>query len=203
MRKISVVGPGQHGDVVATLCAAFDDDPFFSWLFPDPARSPVQQQEWWSHLLATRPLGSEVWQAAQMAAAAYWQPPRGQAAVADDDGSAFVEWFIELLDAPDLVGPRLELFGGIVEVHPDDEHWYLPAVGTRPEHQGRGLGATILAPVLDRCDDDGLGAYLESSNPRNVPFYARLGFEVVGTLDLPDHSTHLTFMWREPIGFGA
>ena len=38
----------------------------------------------------------------------------------------------------------------------------------------------LLAPVLARCDDDGMLAYLESSNPRNHHFYRRCGFTTVG-----------------------
>jgi hypothetical protein len=33
-----------------------------------------------------------------------------------------------------------------------------------------------------RVDAEGLPAYLESSNPRNISFYERHGFEVVGRI---------------------
>ena len=32
------------------------------------------------------------------------------------------------------------------------------------------------------CDDDGLIAYLESSNPRNLSLYERHGFEIIGKI---------------------
>ena len=35
-----------------------------------------------------------------------------------------------------------------------------------------------MQPVLDLCDRHGLPAYLESSNPRNIPLYQALGFEI-------------------------
>lgn len=66
--------------------------------------------------------------------------------------------------------------------HPREPHWYLFVVGSDPARRGRGLGHAVIAPVLDRCDEDGLPAYLESSNPANVPYYARMGFEVTGEL---------------------
>jgi hypothetical protein len=52
-----------------------------------------------------------------------------------------------------------------------------------------------MEPVLQRCDLDGLPAALESSNPRNVSFYRRLGFEVVWEA-APDGGPPLQGMWR-------
>jgi GNAT superfamily N-acetyltransferase len=108
--------------------------------------------------------------------------------------------FVEVVAG--LVGDRVEevfgFFCRIGEAHPVEPHWYLAAVGTMPEHQGSGAGAAILTPVLARCDAEGLPAYLESSNPRNVPFYHRLGFAETGTLSTPDGTATMTLMWRTP-----
>lgn len=62
--------------------------------------------------------------------------------------------------------------------HPTEPHWYLAVLGTDPVHQGKGIGSALLAPILERCDTEGLPAYLESSKESNVPFYARHGFTV-------------------------
>jgi hypothetical protein len=53
--------------------------------------------------------------------------------------------------------------------------------------------------VLERCDGERVPAFLESSNPRNIPFYERQGFVVTKRLDrLPGGAPLLTQMWREP-----
>ena len=44
-----------------------------------------------------------------------------------------------------------------------------------------------MQPVLERCDADGIPAYLESTKERNVGFYEQHGFAVIGTT-IP-HST--------------
>ena len=49
---------------------------------------------------------------------------------------------------------------------------------------------------LDRCDAEHAPAYLESSNPANVPYYQRFGFEVTGEIVLPDGGPSLVPMWR-------
>ena len=67
-----------------------------------------------------------------------------------------------------------------------------------PSKQGQGKGAAMLKPVLEICDEQGLGAYLESSNPRNLSFYYRLGFEITKDLVLDEGKAQLTCMWRSP-----
>jgi ribosomal protein S18 acetylase RimI-like enzyme len=66
--------------------------------------------------------------------------------------------------------------------HPHEPHWYLPWLGVDPALQGRGLGSLMLKHTLRRVDETGLPAYLESSNPKNIPLYERLGFEVLGVI---------------------
>ena len=76
-------------------------------------------------------------------------------------------------------------------------HWYLSLLATDPDAQGHGFGSAVLQPVLEQCDSDGVGAYLESSKPRNVGFYERHGFRVAGELRLPSGPV-MWPMWREP-----
>jgi ribosomal protein S18 acetylase RimI-like enzyme len=83
-------------------------------------------------------------------------------------------------------------------MHPQEEHLYLAVVGVRPERRGRGLGATLLAPGLEHADRHRLPCYLESSNPRNIAFYERLGFEVSGAHEVPGVPV-ITCMWRKRV----
>ena len=55
----------------------------------------------------------------------------------------------------------------------------------------------MMRPVLTECDRDGVGAYLESSNERNLAFYARYGFRTVQELRLP-RGPMVWLMWRDP-----
>jgi ribosomal protein S18 acetylase RimI-like enzyme len=82
--------------------------------------------------------------------------------------------------------------------HPKEPHWYLGVLGTRTAAQGKGIGSALLAPVLERCDDEGIPAYLESSKHSNIAFYRRHGFEVTGEIALPSGGPSVWPMWRDP-----
>ena len=81
--------------------------------------------------------------------------------------------------------------------HPSEPYWYLPLVGVDPLQQGKGLGSALLQHALIQCDCDSKLAYLESSNPRNIPLHERYGFELLSTIQTG--TSHTIFpMLRRP-----
>ena len=84
------------------------------------------------------------------------------------------------------------------KAHPKEEHYYLEVLGTHQDRQSKGIGSAMMRHMLDRCDAEGMPAYLESSNTRNIPFYARHGFESTGEIDLGQGAPTVTPMWRNP-----
>ena len=76
------------------------------------------------------------------------------------------------------------VFEQMAAYHVPEPHWYLPLIAVDPACQGRGLGGALLKQALARCDADGLPAYLESSNPRNIALYQRHGFEILGRIQV-------------------
>jgi GNAT superfamily N-acetyltransferase len=81
------------------------------------------------------------------------------------------------------------------EAHPEEPHWYLAIIGSDPDVRGKGYGQVLMQSRLDRCDAEHAPAYLESSNPDNVPYYQRFGFEITGELT-PPRGPSLIPMWR-------
>lgn len=63
-----------------------------------------------------------------------------------------------------------------------EDGWYLYALGVEPRHQGRGIGARLLAPILEAADARGLTCGLHTSDPVYTTFFARFGFVVVDEL---------------------
>jgi len=180
--------------LATTLALAFDDDPLTGWLFPGAAARRRKLPAFFRSLLrASLPFG-EVYAAAGGRCVAIWNPP----------GTFPLGWYKDAklgLVTARLIGPRLRTCArGLMYFqshHPQDPHWYLQMLGTHPEWQGRGLGSSIVAPVLERCDAGGERIYLESSKERNIPFYARHGFEVTAELQVPSGPL-VWAMWREP-----
>jgi GNAT superfamily N-acetyltransferase len=70
--------------------------------------------------------------------------------------------------------------------HLQEPHYYIRYLGVATRFQGRGLGTALLRPTLDRCDREGLPAYLEASTERSAALYERLGFVHLGALQVPD-----------------
>jgi ribosomal protein S18 acetylase RimI-like enzyme len=97
----------------------------------------------------------------------------------------------------DRVADMMQVFEQMDRYHPKDSCWYLPLIGVDPAQQGRGCGSALLQYALSRCDRDGVPAYLESSNPRNISLYLRHGFEIIGNIQVGSSPT-MAPMLRRP-----
>jgi GNAT superfamily N-acetyltransferase len=127
-------------------------------------------------------------------AAAVWLPP-GAAEMTPEE-EAQLEVFVS-----QALGPRahevLNLFERFAEHHPDDEaHYYLSLWGTHRDHAGRGIGTALIHDNLARIDAERMPAYLESTNPANLPRYEALGFHRRGEFG-PVDGPVITTMWRD------
>lgn len=85
---------------------------------------------------------------------------------------------------PERIDEILGMFDKLGDYHPSEPCWYLPMIGVDPSAQGSGYGGKLMEYVLQKVDAERTAAFLESSNPRNVPLYERYGFEVMDVLEL-------------------
>ena len=180
----------------AVLAHAFADDPLIRWLLPGGgARSRRLPAMFAMELRCLYLPHNEVYTTRDLAGGAMWAPPGGWRTPSTNVMRALprLVWTLR-----GRMPAAIQCVAAIERVHPPEAHWYLAIVGTEPSRQRQGIGRALLAPVLDRCDRDDVGAYLESSREDNVAFYQRLGFEVTGSLDLPGGGPRVWPMWREP-----
>ena len=173
--------------VGATLGKAFVDDPVWRWMCGSRASRAVAAltSTWcsWHPSEFTLVDGAVSW----------WHPPG--------------EWRLSVADTLRLL-PRVAPAAGLGSLrllrmsqtierqHPAEPAAYLAFLGAST--QGQGLGAQVMQPALDVCDTFGWPAYLESSNPRNLPFYRRCGFIDRPLLKVPRGCPPITPMWRTP-----
>ena len=118
--------------------------------------------------------GMTGWQLDDFAAVAIWIRPG-----AEPDGDAIVNVLSATLSA-DRQDDTFAVLEQMDAAHPAHPHWYLPWLGVGSGRQGEGLGGELLHRCLEVVDADALPVYLETPNPRTVPFYERHGFAVSG-----------------------
>lgn len=179
------------------LARAFDDDPLTDFMFPDE-RTRLRRNTAAYRMFLRQQLRRKhpVHVVGGGASVALWVPP-------DEWRVPFVETLRGAL--PFLAalrrraGAAFRGFTALERGHPHDPpHWYLALLGTDPDHQGKGYGSAVMAPILERCDAEGTHAFLESSKERNLPFYERHGFVVTGELAFGPGGPPLWQMLREP-----
>lgn len=186
-------------DAAQVLARAFREDPVSRWLLPDPGSRDRRMRMFFSTLMRRQVLGlggaETAWIDGGIVGAALWLPPGHWIATTWEQVAA-------LPGFARAYGRRLNVASALVQsmyrAHPKEPHWYLDAIGTDPGRRGLGVGAALLRSRLRICDEQGVPAYLESSNPDNVPLYEHFGFEVRDGLRLPEGTPRVTPMWRSP-----
>jgi GNAT superfamily N-acetyltransferase len=174
------------------LVDGFFDNPVMAWVFEDEstrADALRAYMEFWiaaygDHAVLEVEGGGD--------GAALWAKP-GTPTLDSDRTGALVQ-VIRKVNG-NRTGLVLGTLGAIQP--PTARHWYLNMIAARRGARARGIGARLLEPFMERADRENLPIYLESSNPRNLSFYLRYGFENLGAaIDLPGAGPVLQPMWR-------
>jgi GNAT superfamily N-acetyltransferase len=199
MTTIRAATATDRAKLADTLASAFSEDPLFAWMAGAGPNKPLTPK---MRIIFDAFLKLDLARTEHLVFAdedgigvAVWKAPN-QWKMATGDMLRASPAMLRALGtkAPRMIGA----FNAIEKVHPKDEHYYLEALGTRQDMQSKGVGSAVIRHMLDRCDTEGMPAYLESSNLRNVPFYARHGFETTGEIVVGKGAPTVTAMWREP-----
>ena len=168
--------PDEMPRAVAAIVAAFITDPLARFALPDPhdyLRVLPSAIRWFAGESFER---GTAYVSDDFCGAALWLPPG-----VHPNGAALEQVFRDEVK-PERLDDLLETFDLMERWHPEEPHWYLPMIGVEPYAQRRGLGGELMRHAVARCDDEGVLAYLESSNSRNISLYRRFGFEVIGEI---------------------
>jgi GNAT superfamily N-acetyltransferase len=185
--------PSEAEQAIAVIVLAFSSDPAARWSYPDP-------HHYLTYFPAiVRAFGGKAfahgtgYHVNGFAGAALWLPPGIQ-----PDEEALMAVLQGSVPA-DRLPAVFAVFEQMAQYHPREPHWYLPLIGVDPVHQRKGYGSVLLERALRRCDEDHTPAYLESSNPMNIPLYERHGFRALGTIRVGS-SPRIVPMLRAPTG---
>lgn len=173
---ITVATPADHSNVIEILVAAFARDPVVRWMYPDEIAYRTAFPAIIDALGGRAFASGGVYHTSDRRGAALWLPP----GVEPDDTA--ITSIVQQSLAGETRDTTFAIFEQMGQAHPAEPHWYLPFLGVVPAFQGEGIGSALLEASLASCDAAGLPAYLESTNPRNVPLYRRYGFEVSGSI---------------------
>jgi len=182
--------------VASTLADAFWDDPVTTFTVPEGSVNRQRRLELFMRAGAKGGLRHQsLFVSDDLDAAAVWRPP-GHWKVAMSEMLPAMPAMLYALRGRARVS--MGMLTTMEKAHPTEPHWYLEILGTRKAAQGKGLGSAVMQPILDRCDGEGVPAYLESSKESNIPFYERHGFRVTGEITPPHGAPTLWAMWRDP-----
>lgn len=199
MASVRLATAADRPSLVASLASAFADDPLFNWMAGTGPGKPLEPKlrvffdafaklefARYEHLVFTDEdnIGVAIWKAPNQWKMSTGDMLRSMPAILRAFGTK----------TPKMIGA----LNAIEKVHPKEEHYYLEVLGTRQDMQSKGVGSAVIRYTLDRCDAEGLPAYLESSNVQNVPFYVRHGFVTTGEIVVGEGAPTVTAMWREP-----
>lgn len=197
MRRAS----GNDVDHIARLfAAAYMRDPLFDWMVKTGDGRLSALKDFFEWVLKTRTIApGETWMRPDGMAVAAWIPPGVK-----DSASFFIDQLRLTPLILNLTGisrmGRAAALAGAMEDHPAEPHYYLAFIAVAPNKRGHGMGGALLEETLARVDKAGAPAYLENSNPRNTPLYARHGFRTIKEVRARDGAPPLFAMWRPASG---
>lgn len=180
--------------LVSTLSNAFRHDPVLNWLFPDTAVYPALFRLIISG--SSLPQGMVHLESAGRGAALWLPPDRPFELPLGGQLLSLIGRCLWRMGPGALL--RLRQQANLFAHHrPAERHFHLQFIGCRQEDQGCGIGARLLKTGTLACDNQRVPAYLECSNPRNLPLYERHGFVTRSEAVLPGDGPRVWFMWRE------
>jgi ribosomal protein S18 acetylase RimI-like enzyme len=176
MTHLRIAIPEDRDLVTGVATAAFAADPFLRFMLPDDADYAQHAPEFFGALFDKRVGGGTVWllesDGTEGAALAMWDGP------GSTDDAAF--------NLPPAATAVLTAYDQAVhDLLPTARHWYLGVLATHPEHAGKGLGRAVMRAGLARAAADGLPAYLETTNARNVELYQGAGWAIEAQVEEP------------------
>lgn len=182
-----------HATITETLAQAFADDPVGQWAWETGELAERVRRDFFAVFSGMVLEAGEAFLHESGAGAALWlevDPAQ------DQQDEAFGA---ALAEACGPFAHRLPIIDELMAAaHPKHAiHAYLPFIGVRPDHHGRGIGSELLTAKLAEVDRAGLPAYLEATTLDSARLYERHGFvRMPTTIDLPDGPSMYP-MWRE------
>lgn len=180
-------------EAARVLAGAFAEDPVFVWALPKASTRLEDATAFFTfYLRRTASTSRKVFAAADHSAVAVMTTVKPQ----EFDGMT------DTVALPALVrtiSPAADYFRWIETFKPGVNHRYLEFIGSPPESRSKGQGGLLLKTLLSQSACEGLPVWCWSSNPRNLSFYHRLGFQKIAGLVRDNDTPPVTSLLRPAV----
>lgn len=201
MSGVVSLRPATAADVptLRTVCAlAYRDNPLMRWVLPDDATRADACAAWLGPALERYVAHGRVDVAVAgdaVVAVAAWRPAGVDLAGAGAPVLPSPAGVLRALVGATRADEVLTALARSAPLAPTTPGAYLNYLAVHPEHQGRGVGAALLDAGLATLRAPGAGTpWLATTDPANLPFYARRGCTAAGTVDLAPGGPTLTVL---------
>ena len=82
----------------------------------------------------------------------------------------------------------------------DEDTWIISPVFVDPDHQGRGIATELITASMKELSEKGYKFGLEAQDEKNVEFYKKLGFEIIGETEYRRGNIKHFYMLYNPAG---
>ncbi|HEV3213235.1 MAG TPA: GNAT family N-acetyltransferase [Acidimicrobiales bacterium] len=161
---------------------AFDDDPFFGYLFPRADRrhrSVARLHRAVMIHLADIAVTSSAVLDGKVVGVAMWVGPGSWPYPPTVQLRQLLGALHAFLPDVGALSRAGRILRAVESAHPKIPQWYLQLLMVDPDVQRQGIGGRLQASTLERCDREGLPAWVETQKEENLAYYGRFGFEVV------------------------
>lgn len=186
----------QIQQVANILAESFIDDPSFSFIFGDIHQKVGVLNAFFEMFVADAMQRGKIVIAPDEQGACIWY--QAEVEIFNEQFEEIVSKIINILSelAGKESGKRFEsLIEKVGKSEPTQRHCEVFFIGLKPSARGKGIGKSLIKPVLDYADTNQVDCYLVSSSPRNISFYERHGFQKYCPIEISS-SYSMTGMWR-------
>ena len=190
----------QLDSAVQTLVNAFMSDPLTEYLFPEKEKRADQLGLFIKANLEYTLVTGEIYISASLNGVAVWlfpgdktrprlngmNDPRSQLSRLLEDGA-----FARLTDLTKSMAAQHKNLTS-------EALYYLLFLGVDPWKQGKGIGSTLIQPMLKASDDSNKSCLLDTMNERDLEFYRKHDFEVCCESRLCGNGPYTWTMLRLP-----
>ncbi|KQR16626.1 GNAT family N-acetyltransferase [Cellulomonas sp. Leaf334] len=178
------------------LARAYRTNPLMTWALPDLATRDDACAAWLGPSVDRYLAAGRVDVArldGRVVGVAAWRLP---GAVAPPDTLPSPAGVLAALVGRTRADEILTALGSAASLAPTGPAAYLNYLAVDPDLQGRAIGRSLVESGIASASDLGVGTYLGTTDPRNVPFYERLGYAEAGAVTLGPDGPVLTVLHR-------